>query len=329
MENYIKPISISGKVFLDDNIILAPMSGITDMPYRSIVKKYGASLVISEMIASEAMIRNTKKSLLKAKKNLGEKPIAVQIAGFRPESMAQAAVLNEQMGADIIDINFGCPAKKIVNNYCGSYLMRDLNLAEKILKSVVNAVSIPVTLKMRMGWDHNNLNAPILAQMAESLGIGMITVHGRTRCQLYTGKADWEFISKVKEAVSIPVIANGDIKTVDDAKNAFFMSKADGIMIGRGTYGAPWLIEAIKQKLKGNNFNMPSICEQKKIVIEHFNAMVKHYGNELGPKMARKHLAFYTKKIPNSMWFRVKINSITDKNEMMNVINDFYDSKIA
>jgi tRNA-dihydrouridine synthase B len=306
-------------------VILAPMSGVTDMPFRRLVKRLGAGLVVSEMIASQAMVRHTRQTMKMIEKCDEEFPASVQLAGCEPHVMAEAAKLNEDMGAHIIDINFGCPMKKIVNNYAGSALLRDEPLAAKILEATVKAVKIPVTLKMRTGWDDNNRNAPKIAKIAEDCGIQMLTVHGRTRCQLYTGRADWEFIQTVKNAVSIPVVGNGDVVTIHDAQNLLDKSQADGVMVGRGCYGRPWFINQIGHYLKtGEILPDPSLEDQKAIVLEHFEAMLNHYGKETGLRIARKHLGWYSKGLTGSADFRVSINQCEDEIIMKQLIHTLY-----
>ncbi len=313
---------------LSSPVILAPMSGVTDLPYRKLVKKFGAGLVVSEMIASRAMIAYSKQSIKKCAVEQDENDATkacVQLAGCEPEVIAESARINEGMGAKIIDLNFGCPAKKVVGGFSGSALMRYEKLAKEILLHTVKAVKIPVTLKMRMGWDDENKNAPTLAQIAEDSGIKMITVHGRTRCQFYKGNADWAFIKTVKDRVKIPVIANGDIVCPDTAKEALKLSGADGIMIGRGAYGKPWLIAQIAHFLKTNKYLPdPPIAEQYKVILEHFEEMINHYGEDIGVKIARKHLAWYSSGLPNSGVFRATINQLIDAFYIKEKIREFY-----
>ncbi len=317
-----------GKIELQDNVLLAPMSGVTDLPFRRLVKKFGASLVISEMIASRAMILQTRESLKKCQKDDAIYPMSVQLAGCDPEVMAEAAKLNEDLGADIIDINFGCPVKKVVNGFAGSALMKDEDLATRIMEAVVKAVKIPVTMKMRLGWNYENLNSPSLAKKAEDVGIKMLTVHGRTRCQMYNGNANWQLISKVKEAVKIPVIANGDIRNSNDAKNALELSKADGVMVGRACYGKPWLIKQISDELQGRpTEENPEIIVQKNIVLNHFDEMIDHYGEQVAIPLARKHIGWYSSGLKSSAEFRAKVNITQGASNVRDLIEKFYDSQ--
>ena len=309
-----------GKLQVNTNFLLAPMSGVTDYPYREIVKKFKPGLVFSEMIASRALLAQNSKTMKMIKKT-DNYLSAVQIAGCDPEVMAEASKICEDNGADIIDINMGCPVKKVVNGYAGSALMKDEILATKILESVSNSVKVPVTLKMRKGWDDNSLNAPKIAKIAENSGIKMITIHGRTRCQMYKGKSDWKFVKNVKSNVKIPVLVNGDITNQENLKQALKDSKADGVMIGRGSYGRPWIFEELcsnKKKIKINK------SLKKQIILNHLQLSLDHYGKDIGLKSFRKHLGWYSKSISNSNEFRLKINQCTDEILLKNLINDFF-----
>ena len=283
-----------GAVEIPNRVFLAPMSGITDLPFRQLARKLGAGAVVSEMVACEALIKGEEEMRLKAAMEAGG-PNIVQLAGREAKWMALAAKLAADSGADIVDINMGCPAKRVTNGYSGSALMRDLDHAEKLISAVVEAVDIPVTLKMRLGWDHETVNAPELAVRAENNGVVLVTVHGRTRCQFYKGVADWRAVSSVKSAVGIPVVVNGDIGCTKSARPALEQSQADAIMVGRACVGAPWLPALLAGQITAAKAGL--MARDAGIVLEHYENILSFYGTKLGVRQARKHLSAYMENI--------------------------------
>ena len=301
------------------------MAGVTDRPFRQLCKKFGAGMAVSEMVTSNSLLYGSQKTLRRANHEGEVDPISVQIAGADPKMMAEAAQFNVDHGAQIIDINMGCPAKKICNVMAGSALLKDEPLVQKILSSVVNSVDVPVTLKIRTGWDTKNRNAIEIAKIAEDIGIKALAIHGRTRACLYMGNAEYDTIAAVKQSVNIPVIANGDITTPEKAKYVLDYTGVDGVMIGRAAQGKPWIFREIDHYLKtGKHLDNPSIDEIKNVTIAHVNELYDFYGENAGLKIARKHISWYTKGLKNSANFRHYMNTIESVDEQIKTIEDYF-----
>ncbi len=324
-----RPIDLGGGVQIAVPVILAPMSGVTDLPFRRIARRLGAGLVVSEMIASWALLRENRNTRRMAE--LDEGVSAIQLAGCEPEAMAEAARIAAGSGAAIVDINFGCPVKKVaMGQHAGSALMRDETLAGRILEAVVRASAVPVTVKMRLGWDHAALNAPAIARIAEAAGVRMLTVHGRTRQMFYTGHADWEAVHAVKEATGLPVIVNGDIAGEQDAAEALARSGAGGVMIGRGACGRPWLLGQVAHFLAtGERLPEPLLPEKRRIVLGHYEAILSMFGTDAGLRLARKHLCWYAHGLPGAAEFRATVNRMTDPAAVVALIRRFFSGDAA
>ncbi|MFV2055928.1 MAG: tRNA dihydrouridine synthase DusB [Thiohalomonadales bacterium] len=315
-----------GPYKLHNQLILAPMAGVTDRPFRQLCKKLGAGLAVSEMVSCNSLLWGSKKTQRRANHDGEVEPKAVQIAGADPKLMAEAAQHNVANGAQIIDINMGCPAKKICNVMAGSALLQHEKLVGQILDAVVNAVDVPVTLKIRTGWDTSNRNGVRIACIAQSAGIQSLAVHGRTRACAYKGNAEYDTIAAIKSEVSIPVIANGDITTPEKARNVLEYTKADGIMIGRAAQGRPWIFREIDHYLKtGNTLPEPTIKEVRKIMLEHLTNLYAFYGEYMGVRIARKHISWYSKGHRNGAAFRQSINRVETVDEQLRITEDFFD----
>lgn len=319
-----KPIHFDN-IHIDCPILLAPLSGVSDVPFRHAVLNYWAGMVYSEMIASRTQIQDVKSSLKLIEKASNQRYSAVQLAGYDPYYVSEAVKINTDLGADLIDLNFGCPAKKIVANAAGSALLHpdNLNRGIEIIEVAVKATHLPITLKMRLGWDHDHLTGAYLAKIAEDLGIKMITVHGRTRCQFYTGSADWTLIKNIRNATSLPLIVNGDITDTESAKEALSQSGADGIMIGRGSYGKPWLLQAIKYTLVMNEpYAPPTYTQKLKHMMDHYQHIIEFYGEKIGIRIGRKHLHWYQEDLNIGQEFSKIINHAQSSTEIIRYIEN-------
>lgn len=315
-----------GPYKLKNNLVVAPMAGVTDRPFRQLCKRLGAGMAVSEMVTSNSLLYGSEKTQRRANHEGEVEPISVQIAGADPRMMAEAARYNVDNGAQIIDINMGCPAKKICNVLAGSALLRDEPLVAQILKAVVQAVpEVPVTLKTRLGWDKANRNVPLVAKIAEDSGIQALAIHGRTRACMYNGDAQYDLIAEVKSRAGIPIIANGDITTPEKARLVLEQTGVDGIMIGRAAQGRPWIFREIEHYLKtGTHLPQPEVAEIHDVLLDHLQDLYAFYGEETGVRVARKHISWYTKGLVGSASFRHMMNQLPDIDAQMKAVNEFF-----
>ncbi|MFZ3323261.1 MAG: tRNA dihydrouridine synthase DusB [Usitatibacter sp.] len=315
-----------GPITLKNNLIVAPMAGVTDRPFRSLCKKMGAGMAVSEMVASNSLLWGSEKTIRRGNHEGEVEPKVIQIAGADPGMMAEAAKYNVDNGADIIDINMGCPAKKICNVYAGSALLQNESLVAKIVDAVVKAVDVPVTLKIRTGWNRENRNALRIAKIAEEHGIQSLAMHGRTRACMYTGDAEYDTIRAVKQSVSIPVVANGDIGTPEKAKFVLEYTGADAVMIGRAAQGRPWIFREIAHFLEtGSHLPPPRVTEIRDVLVGHLDDLYGFYGMERGSRVARKHISWYTKGLKNSAVFRARMNTLENAEMQLAAVKEFLD----
>lgn len=318
-----------GSVVLKSPVILAPMAGITDFPFRQTVRQFGCGLVVSEMTASRAVIESFKNKAIHKRMHFFDSakevaPVSIQLAGYDPVIMAEAAKFNEQLGASLIDINMGCPVKKVVNTDAGAALMKDEALAGRIIEAVVKAVQIPVTVKMRLGWDQQHLNAATLAKIAQDSGAQAVTVHARTRSQFYEGHADWNALRPVKDAIQIPLIGNGDVQSIEDAQTMLAQSSADAVMIGRGACGKPWLLRQIDDALRDEEVLEVTPHMRYETILSHLDLIMEMYGEEKGVLLARKHLGWYSKGMSGSANFRLAVNAETSLIRLKQSVDQFF-----